>query len=60
VNIERQWDGAVVSVKFNFHHPVTSVEQARRVLAGDGYNRMAGNLALAKQLINSVYGEEQQ
>jgi hypothetical protein len=60
VNIQRQWDGAVVSVKFNFHHPVASVEQARAVLIGDGYKRMAENLALAKQLINSLYGDEQQ
>jgi hypothetical protein len=58
VNIQRQWDAAVVSVKFNFHHPVASVEQARAILAGDGYKRMAENLALAKQLINSLYGDE--
>jgi len=36
VNITRQWDGAVVSVKFNFHHPVTSVAQADAVLVGNG------------------------
>jgi hypothetical protein len=59
VSIHRQWDGAVVSVKFNFHHPVTSVEQARAVLIGDGYKRMAESLALAKQLTNSLYGDEQ-
>ena len=58
VNIRRQWDGRIVSVKFNFHHPVTSIAQARRVLGGDGYNRMAENLALAKELINVLYGEE--
>ena len=58
VNIRRQWDGRIVSVKFNFHHPVTSISQARRVLGGDGYNRMAENLALAKELINVLYGEE--
>jgi hypothetical protein len=60
VNIQRQWDGAVVSVKLNFHHPVAGVEQARAVLAGDGYKRMAENLALAEQLINSLYGDDQQ
>jgi hypothetical protein len=58
VNIQRQWDAAVVSVKLNFHHPVASVEQARAVLVGDGYNRMADNLALAKQIIDSLYGDE--
>jgi hypothetical protein len=59
VNIQRQWDGAIVSVKFNFHHPVANVAQARLVLAGDGYSRMAENLAMARQLINSLYGEEE-
>ena len=32
VNIQRQWDAALVSVKLNFHHPVASVEQARAIL----------------------------
>jgi hypothetical protein len=56
VNVQRQWDGAAVTVKFNFHHPVSSCEQARAVLEGaNGYRRMADNLELAQQLINKIY-----
>jgi hypothetical protein len=56
MNMHRQWDGATVTVKFNFHHPVTSSEQARQVLDGTtGYRRMAENLEIAQQLINRIY-----
>lgn len=57
INVQRQWDGGAVSVKFNFHHPITNVEQAIAVLEGsNGYSRMAANLALATRLIESLYG----
>jgi hypothetical protein len=56
VNVQRQWDGAAVTVKFNFHHPVSGSEQAREVLLGaNGYHRMAQNLELAQHLIDDLY-----
>lgn len=57
VNIQRQWDGGALSVKFNFHHAISSVEQAVSVLRGTGeYTRMAGSLELARRLVQSLYG----
>lgn len=56
VNIQRQWDGGAISVKFNFHHPVSNVDQAIAVLEGrDGYVNMAQNLVFAKTVIASLY-----
>jgi hypothetical protein len=31
VNVQRHWDGAAVTVKFNFHHPVTSCDQVHQI-----------------------------
>lgn len=57
VNIQRQWDGGSLSVKFNFHHIVPNMEQAIAVLEGtNDYLQMAGNLELARRLIGSLYG----
>jgi hypothetical protein len=57
VNIQRQIEGGSLVVKMNFHHPVTSADQALSILSGEnGYNRMAGNLELAKSLIALLYG----
>ncbi len=56
VNIQRQWDGGAISVKFNFHHPVSDVDQAIAVLEGTGgYLKMAQNLEFAKTVIASLY-----
>ena len=61
VNIQRQWDGATVTVKFNFHHPVSGSDQALAVLRGtNGYQRMAKNLEFAWDLINDLYAGGQQ
>jgi hypothetical protein len=57
ISIQRQWDGGAISVKFNFHHPIASSDQALAVLEGTGgYLRMTANLALAERLIAALYG----
>ena len=57
-NIQRSFDGAAVTVKFNFHHPVASVGQVLSLLKGEeGYNRMKQNYELAIKLIHDLYGE---
>ena len=57
VNISRILDAGAITVKFNFHHPVTSAAEAIAVLHGnDGYAQMEANLEFAKTLINAVYG----
>ncbi len=59
VSIQRQWDGGAFSVKFNFHHPIASTDQAVAVLEGTGgYLRMSDNLALAERVIASLYGRD--
>lgn len=56
MNIQRKFDGGVLTVKFNFHHPITSHHQLLSVLRGEGYQRMAANLNSADQLVRSLYG----
>lgn len=56
-NISRIYDAGAITVKFNFHHPVTSATQAVAVLAGNsGYDRMDANLAFAQHIIAKTYG----
>jgi hypothetical protein len=58
VNIQRQFEASAITVKFNFHHPVDSIDSASIVLRGDnGYKRMFANLDLAKQLLKKLYGD---
>jgi hypothetical protein len=53
INISRVLDGGVLTTTVNVHHPVTSVESARAVLAGEGdYKRMHDNLLTAKKLLD--------
>jgi hypothetical protein len=56
LNIIRIFDAGTVKVKFNFHHPVPSVEKALEILRGEtGYERMAKNLQMANNIISSIY-----
>jgi hypothetical protein len=56
VNIQRHFEVSELIVKFNFHHPIKSENDALDILRGHkGYTRMAGNLELAKQLVTSLY-----
>lgn len=58
VNIQRQFDVNELIVKFNFHHPIKSEDDAISILNGsNGYNRMANNLEIAEQLIMKLYGD---
>jgi len=58
MSIERTFDEDGVQIRFNFHHPVTTVEQTLRVLQGThGYQRMRGHLEAAGQLVARIYGE---
>lgn len=57
VNISRQLllDGTL-SVRFNFHHQITSREDAINVLSNqEGYVSLEGNLNVAKHLITKMY-----
>lgn len=56
VNITRAFDGSALSVSFNFHHPIESVDQAKAVLRGDGFGKMEDNLRLSQELLDSIYG----
>lgn len=58
MNIQRHYAGDSIVVKFNFHHPASSVADALSVLRGEnGYVRMAANMDLASSLIKTLYGE---
>ena len=58
VNIQRQYEADVLIVKFNFHHPIKSADDALVVLRGESdYKRMNQNLIFAKQLMTELYGE---
>ncbi len=59
VTATRQFDAGIVSVKFNFHHPITSVDQALQILRGEnGFARMAANFEFARSLVTTLYGED--
>jgi hypothetical protein len=56
-NVQRQFDGANVIVKFNFHHPISNLDQAQQVLTGEpGYARMHQNYEIARNLLTNLYG----
>jgi hypothetical protein len=55
-NVQRQFDSTNIIVKFNFHHPVATVEQALQVLRGQGHPRMDQNFEIARALISNLYG----
>lgn len=58
ININRQFDNDSITVKFNFHHPVQSIDKAIEVLHGhEGHSRMNDNLAVATRLMNDLYGD---
>jgi len=57
MNMTRKFDAGCISVKFNFHHPVSSIDQVLAVLKGErGYPRMTENLQMANSLIATLYG----
>jgi hypothetical protein len=59
-NVQRLFDGSNIVIKFNFHHPLSTVEEALHVLRGlNGKDRMQANFETARNLIKSIYGEEQ-
>jgi hypothetical protein len=59
-NIQRQFDGANVIIKFNFHHPLTTVQQALEILRGlNGHARMHQNFQTARELMAKLYGPVQ-
>jgi hypothetical protein len=55
-NVQRQFDGTNIILKFNFHHPITTVEQALQVLKGQGHPRMDQSFETARNLISNLYG----
>jgi hypothetical protein len=58
VNVQRAFDGREIVIKVNFHHAVSSAEQAISVLTGaDAYQRMASNMDVAKVLLAKIYGD---
>ena len=57
LNITRVFDAGVLVVKFNFHHVVTSTDQALNILRGQAdYSRMWDNYETATKLIQKLYG----
>ena len=56
VNIQRYTEGQSFVVKFNFHHPVTSAGDARKVMLGDGYQTSWQNFQSARGIVQSLYG----
>lgn len=57
VNITRLFDGNSLTLRFNFHHPVTTAEKAMEVLSGQNHKRIFDNLQVAKELATKMYGE---
>ncbi len=59
INIGRTFDAGQVTVRFNFHHPVSSSTEALGVLEGqNNYPRMFSNFGLANRLVDRKLGEE--
>ena len=56
VNINRTFDAGTISVKFNFHHAISSIEQGLAVLGGTGFARMWENFEMAGKLVEEIYG----
>jgi hypothetical protein len=58
INVQRHFEAGRLTVKLNFHHPVTTTDQAVALLRGEGNNvRMTENLEFAKGLMTRLYGE---
>lgn len=58
INVQHILMGNVIVVKVNFHHEVSSVEQAISVLRGDhGYSRMTQNFDFSRTLLTSLFGD---
>lgn len=57
VNIQRYTAGAVLIIKFNFHHSVTSATDARRVMLGQGFERFWSNYQTARHIVQQLYGD---
>jgi hypothetical protein len=58
VNITRLLDAGTMVVKFNFHHAITTIDQAIEILnGGGGYSRMWDNFVMARDLIQKLYGD---
>jgi|SRR5882672_38390 len=56
-NVQRQFDGANIIIKFNFHHPLTAVQQALDVLRGQNHHaRMEQSFQIARNLMTNLYG----
>jgi hypothetical protein len=57
VHVTRSYDGGKISVKFNFHHPITSNENAIQALSGQGqYASLYQNYVTARLLVSEAYG----
>jgi hypothetical protein len=58
INVQHILTGNVIVVKINFHHAVSSVEQAISVLRGEqGYSRMTQHLDFSNTLLTSLFGD---
>jgi hypothetical protein len=57
VNIQRYTAGAALIIKFNFHHPVTSAPDARRVMLGQDFERFWSNYQTARGIVQQLYGD---
>lgn len=58
INIHRYYEGTKLGVKFNFHHPISSVAQGSSILRGqNGYLSFFRNYLSAKELIEKLYGK---
>lgn len=58
INVQHILMGNEIIVKVNFHHAVSSVEQAILVLRGEhGYSRMTQNFNFSRTLLTSLFGD---
>ncbi|MBT9597050.1 MAG: hypothetical protein IV094_13795 [Vitreoscilla sp.] len=58
INVQRHFDASGSTIRFNFHHPASTVEEALNLLAGQGgYKRMHENLQFAHRLVRELFGE---
>lgn len=59
VNIQRSFDAGQISVKFNFHHPVSGTVEALSVLSAEGdYWSMKQSREFSMALIEKLYGRQ--
>lgn len=56
INVHRQYDAGTIVIKVNFHHPVSSIDEAIAVLADrEKFGSMDANRSIAEKFLSEIY-----